>query len=87
MKNLTPLKFLQCFIVMLLGTVAFGQVGISTTDPKTTLDVNGSMSLRDGGVLNMINGSNDDVDLGTAPHSVYRISGPSADFMITGINP
>lgn len=87
MKNLTPLKFLQCFIVMLLGTVALGQVGISTTDPKTTLDINGSMSLRDGGVLNMNNGSNDDVDLGSTPHSVYRISGPSANFTITGIDP
>lgn len=87
MKNLTPLKFLQVFVVSFSFTMAFGQVGIDTTNPITTLDINGSLSLRDGGVLNLANGNNNNVDLGTSPHSVYRIQGPTADFRITGIIP
>ena len=87
MKNLTPLKFFQVFLVSLITISAFSQVGIDTTDPKTTLDINGSMSLRDGGVLSMTNGNNNDVSLGTDPHSVYRIQGPTSSFVVTGIVP
>lgn len=66
----------------------FAQIGINTTDPKTTLDVNGALALREGAPIgkpptNAIN----DLDLGAVPHTVYRIEGNSADFTISGIIP
>lgn len=63
----------------------FAQVGIGNTDPKTMLDVSGALSLREGPALNLTNGENIDIDLGTTVYSNYRIVGPTADFSINGI--
>jgi hypothetical protein len=41
MKNLTPL-----LVILLSGFTSFGQVGINTTEPTSTLDVNGSLRVR-----------------------------------------
>ena len=83
--------FIQKFWVSLL--CCFGifsiqaQVGINTTSPKTTLDVNGAISLREGTALTLANGTNSNINLGTVPYSLYRITGPTAAFSITGIVP
>src|ERR1043165_7620483 len=71
-------------------------VGIGTNDPKSKLDINGSLSLREGPVLTLANGGasggvNDNVSLpdmttgGKA--SFYRIAGPTAAFSVYGIQP
>ena len=42
MKNLAPI-----FIALLIGYISTAQVGINTTEPTATLDVNGTLRLRD----------------------------------------
>ena len=80
--------FLLYFLFCFFSISVFAQVGIGTTDPKTTLDVNGSLSLRQNTAqLSLSNGNNNDINLGTSPYSFYRITGPTAAFAITGIIP
>ena len=69
-----------CFLSLLFSTNVFAQVGIGNTDPKSTLDVGGALSLREGPALSVGNGSN--IDLGTTTYSQYRITGPTSDFDI-----
>ncbi len=68
-------------------TITAQQVGIATSDPKTTLDVNGALSLRENTALNLSNGANNDISLGAIAYSLYRITGPTAAFTISGIVP
>lgn len=64
-----------------------GQVGIETSDPKVTLDVNAALSLREGGEVILMNGKNSAINLGVAPYSFYQINGPTESFFIEGILP
>lgn len=64
----------------------FAQVGIGTTDPKSALDVNGALSLREGPALILTNNDNVNIDLGATIYSVYRILGPTNDFKILSFN-
>lgn len=68
--------------LFLFSFTCFGQVGIGNTDPKSALDVNGALSLREGVALNLINNNNIDINLGTPIYSQYRITGPTANFKI-----
>ena len=63
------------------------QVGIGTIDPKTELDVEGALSLREGTALNLSNGTNSNINLGATSYSSYRIIGPTAAFEIESIIP
>jgi hypothetical protein len=63
------------------------QVGIGTTDPKTSLDVSGALSLREGTALNLASGNNNNISLTATPNSFYRIIGPTASFNIGSIVP
>lgn len=74
-------------ILLLINSFAFGQVGIGNIDPKTALDITGAISLREGGVLNFINGNNTNVSITTSPSSFYRIVGPTAAFNVGTIVP
>jgi hypothetical protein len=77
-----------CFLFMLFSINSIGQIGINTSDPKTTLDVNGALALREGGNIENVPNKFHNLILGANPHSVYRITGPSnADFEISGIFP
>lgn len=86
MKKLTPHYGFFTLILCLLFPISYAQVGINDSNPRTTLDVNGGLSLREGGALTM-GTNNNNVSLGTVPYSVYRITGPSADFRIGSVLP
>ena len=79
-------KLIQIVFIFFLSASALGQVGINTTNPTTTLDVNGAVSLKPG-TLSLTNGNNNNIDLGAVPLSVYRIDGPTNDFKVSGIIP
>lgn len=57
-------------------------VGIKTSSPQTSLDVNGSFSLKET-ALGLVNGDNNDINI--SDFSFFRISGPGTAFAITGI--
>lgn len=60
-----------------------GYMGLNTTAPNVRLDINGAYATR---ALNLqlSSGRNDDIDIGDA--SFVRITGPTADFSISGID-
>lgn len=67
--------------------LATGEVGIGTTAPKTKLEVTGALALNEGNALALANGANNNVSLGVLPYSLYRITGPTAVFTISGVVP
>lgn len=77
----------SCIVLVFLCSNVYAQVGIGTTDPKSTLDVDGAISLREGSALTFSNGTNNNISLGSSVYSMYRITGPTADFSLTGIVP
>jgi len=60
-----------------------GRLRLGTGSPNATLDISGSLAQRETS-LTLANGDNNDVSLGTDA-VLYRISGPSASFTVTGI--
>lgn len=64
-----------------------GNVGVGTTAPATVLEVNGALSLEEGIALTLVNGNNNNINLGTTPYSLYRITGPTTPFLINGVVP
>lgn len=85
--NLVKTFILTLFMLACFNYSVTAQVGIGTTDPKTTLDVSGSVSLREGTALALSNGANNDISLGATTHSFYRITGPTNSYSISGIVP
>lgn len=79
MRKLFPL-----FFILFIIDCATAQIGINTTDPVTTLDVNGATSFRKGADLILGAGKNDNINLSDHPFSNYNISGPNAAFSISG---
>ena len=86
MKKFNPHYGFFTLIFFLLFATSFAQVGINDANPRTTLDINGALSLREGGALTM-GTNNNNVSLGAVPYSVYRISGPTGAFRIGGLQP
>lgn len=72
-------------ILLIINLNITAQVGIGNEDPKTMLDVDGAISFRKDGILNLHNGQNDDIILGDL-YSFYIIEGPTDDFSITGFD-
>lgn len=79
--------FLLNLLFLLTCGFTFSQVGINTTSPSTTLDVNGAFSLREGPELQLKFGQNNNIILAPETFSRYRIIGPTSAFSITGIVP
>jgi len=79
--------FSALFLIVTTVFSGISQVGINTTDPTTTLDVNGALSLRAGSALTLSNNNNTNINLGITPSSYYRINGPTSDFNINSIIP
>src|ERR1043166_8864512 len=87
-------KLLFSCAIIASVTISFAQnVGIGNNDPKTKLDINGGLSLREGPVLILLNGANDNIvlpDINGATGvkaGFYRITGPTAAFAVYGIVP
>ncbi len=93
MKNIYTQKvgsFLFFCFLSFFSFNGFAQVGIGTTEPKTALDVNGALSLREGAAINTTGnpGNLNNISLGTTPYSFYRITSTStSNFDLTGIIP
>jgi hypothetical protein len=64
-----------------------GNIGLGMTTPKTKVEIAGAVSVNEGTALNFVAGTNDNVSLGMTPFSMYRITGPTAAFNLTGIVP
>lgn len=89
-KFLLPLRTYHFIAVLfLLPFHSFAQIGINTTLPTTTLDINGALSLRESPrSLILRNGNNGVIGFdGETIFSQYRIEGPTAAFSIEGIKP
>ena len=95
---ITHLFFLRSFVdlgkTILLSAIllcsftkASAQVGIENTNPKTSLDLNGAISLSGSSQLNLVDGNNNNINLDASPYSLYQIAGPTALFYVTGITP
>jgi hypothetical protein len=46
------LQFYTFFALLLFSALSYSQVGINTLDPKSTLDVNGNLSVKEIGIFN-----------------------------------
>ncbi|MFM9911613.1 MAG: hypothetical protein ACKVOW_19995, partial [Chitinophagaceae bacterium] len=78
-------KYLVIAVILLSHQLVFSQsVGINTTTPAATLDVNGDVVFRTG-TLAVANGITLALDVNITKFSYYRVEGPTADFTIAGI--
>ncbi|MFD2914409.1 hypothetical protein [Psychroserpens luteus] len=90
MKKLINLKTIVLVFALANLSFIYAQVGIGTTTPRTQLDINGAISTKDGGLLTLTNGNNNNIALPSTSgviYSNYRITGPTAFFTITGLIP
>ena len=78
--------FLSVFLALTFCSNLYSQVGIGNTDPKSSLDVSGALSLREGPALVLLNNNNENINLGTTVFSTYRITGPTNNFNILSFN-
>jgi hypothetical protein len=76
------LKLFLLFCTMVNIGLNAQNIGVKTVSPQTVLDVNGSVAMREGTALVVINGTNNNVVIDTM--SFYRITAPTAVFSITG---
>jgi len=60
-----------------------GRVGVGTTGPAVSLDINGDVATRRTDIGSLTNGTNNNVN--AANTSNLRITGPTANFTITGL--
>lgn len=74
--------FTTLFLYLLLANAGAQNVGINTTIPQTTLDVNGDFALRTG-QLPLVAGTNNDINVAANRFAFYNLTGAGATF-ITG---
>lgn len=84
-KYIDKIGIVSFILFLTFFSSVHSQVGIGNTDPKSTLDVSGAISLREGPVLSLMN-NNENLDLGATIFSLYRITGPTANFNILSFN-
>ena len=76
---------LLAIIIFVTADTHAQNVGIGTTTPTAKLEIAGDLALQKA-TLTIADGINNDVDLTTQKFSYYRITGPTADFTITGFD-
>jgi hypothetical protein len=84
-KRYLKYSYILAFFIFLSSKIYSQKAGINLatgSTPNTTLDVNGSVAFRGGTAISLANGVNNDVILGD--YSLFRITGPTAAFSITG---
>jgi hypothetical protein len=59
-------------------------VGIGTTDPRAKLDVAGDLILKSAELI-LVDGNTLDLDITTQKYNHYKLTGPTANFQISGI--
>lgn len=73
------------FVFFCIANFATAQnVGINSTNPQATLDVNGDLILRNT-ALTLANGANENINTTTNKFSHYSIAGPTSVFEIGGL--
>ncbi len=77
------IKYALGISILFIGNALFSQVGINTDTPQTMLDINGDLSLN-AVSLSLTNGTN---NLVAGEHSLFNITGPTANFSINTIQP
>ncbi|MPT31690.1 MAG: hypothetical protein E2600_08490 [Chryseobacterium sp.] len=76
---------IRIFVISLLSNIIFAQVGINTSDPKATLDINGNLKIRD--VTNIPSVSSNHTFLvrdKTTTTGDYEIKEINSDILVTG---
>ncbi|MPS72434.1 MAG: hypothetical protein E2590_04705 [Chryseobacterium sp.] len=76
---------IRIFVISLLSNIIFAQVGINTTDPKATLDINGNLKIRD--VTNIPSVSSNHTFLvrdKTTTTGDFEIKEINSDILVTG---
>jgi hypothetical protein len=83
------IQFTKLCVLLTMGMAALcsqpivaQKVGVKTGTPQTVLDVNGSVAFREGSVLSVGNGNNNNVAIDSM--SFYRITAPTVNFKISG---
>jgi hypothetical protein len=75
--------FFSC--ALFFSSRSFSQnVGVNTTTPEATLDVNGDIIIRTA-PLTVADGTTPALDVNTSRFSYYKLTGPTADFTLAGI--
>jgi hypothetical protein len=77
------LLFFAAFLFFVLQAVS-QNVGINTTTPEATLDINGDIIIRTS-PLSVADGITLALDVNTTRYSYYKLTGPTADFTLAGI--
>lgn len=78
-------KFLiSTFILIHANFVHAQNVGIGTTDPRAKLDVAGDLILKSAELI-LADGNTLDLDITTQKYNHYKLTGPTANFQISGI--
>jgi hypothetical protein len=79
------MKQLFIFSFIILCKISFAQnVGINTTSPNAALDVYGELALKSAS-LTTPDGTNYALNINSNKFSNYKLTGPTADFVIAGI--
>ena len=83
--NMKKIILLLAAIIFVTADTHAQNVGVGTISPVAKLEIAGDLALQKA-TLTIADGINNNVDLTTQKFSYYRITGPTADFTITGFN-
>jgi hypothetical protein len=84
MKFIAISLFIALFLYYPIQSIKAQNVGVNTTTPEAALDVNGDIIIRPSELI-AIDGITVALDVNSTRFSYYRITGPTADFIIAGI--